>query len=160
MADKVGEVFNGIISSVTNFGMFVELENTIEGLVHVSDLTDDYYRYDERHYAMIGERTGNVFRIGDEIEVKVADVNKDERSVDFVIVGMKEGRKRLSKDRPKVIKAKQKSRKDDKGKGREGSRSKNEEWSTQKPKKKKKKDSSKALQTLSVKRKSANNRQQ
>ncbi|MED4045294.1 S1 RNA-binding domain-containing protein, partial [Priestia aryabhattai] len=115
------------------------LENTIEGLVHVSDLTDDYYRYDERHYAMIGERTGNVFRIGDEIEVKVADVNKDERSVDFVIVGMKEGRKRLSKDRPKVIKAKQKSRKDDKGKGREGSRSKNEEWSTQKPKKKKKK---------------------
>ncbi|KJL05418.1 ribonuclease R [Priestia aryabhattai] len=139
MADKVGEVFNGIISSVTNFGMFVELENTIEGLVHVSDLTDDYYRYDEHHYAMIGERTGNVFRIGDEIEVKVADVNKDERSVDFVIVGMKEGRKRLSKDRPKVIKAKQKSRKDDKGKGREGSRSKNEEWSTQKPKKKKKK---------------------
>jgi ribonuclease R len=139
MADKVGEVFNGIISSVTNFGMFVELENTIEGLVHVSDLTDDYYRYDERHYAMIGEKTGNVFRIGDEIEVKVADVNKDERSVDFIIVGMKESRKRLSKDRPKVIKAKQKSRKDDKGKGREGSRSKNEEWSTQKPKKKKKK---------------------
>ncbi len=139
MADKVGEVFNGIISSVTNFGMFVELENTIEGLVHVSDLTDDYYRYDERHYAMIGEKTGNVFRIGDEIEVKVADVNKDERSVDFIIVGMKESRKRLSKDRPKVIKAKQKSRKDDKGKVREGSRSKNEEWSTQKPKKKKKK---------------------
>jgi ribonuclease R len=139
MADKVGEVFNGIISSVTNFGMFVELENTIEGLVHVSDLTDDYYRYDERHYAMIGEKTGNVFRIGDEIEVKVADVNKEERSVDFIIVGMKESRKRLSKDRPKVIKAKQKSRKDDKGKGREGSRSKNEEWSTQKPKKKKKK---------------------
>ena len=132
--------------------MFVELENTIEGLVHVSDLTDDYYRYDERHYAMIGERTGNVFRIGDEIEVKVADVNKDERSVDFVIVGMKEGRKRLSKDRPKVIKAKQKSRKDDKGKGREGSRSKMKSGLL-KTKEEKEKDSSKALQTLSAKEK-------
>ncbi|MCG3056097.1 S1 RNA-binding domain-containing protein, partial [Escherichia coli] len=99
---------------VTNFGMFVELSNTIEGLVHVSDLTDDYYRYDERHYAMIGERTGKVFRIGDEIEIKVADVNKDERAIDFVIVGMKTSQKRLSKDRPKVINMKQKSRKDDK----------------------------------------------
>ncbi|MGQ8965928.1 ribonuclease R [Bacillus subtilis] len=89
MLDKIGEEFDGIISSVTNFGMFVELPNTIEGLVHVSFMTDDYYRFDEQHFAMIGERTGNVFRIGDEITVKVVDVNKDERNIDFEIVGMK-----------------------------------------------------------------------
>ncbi len=89
MEDKIGEEYDGIISSVTNFGMFVELPNTIEGLVHVSYMTDDYYRFDERHFAMIGERTGNVFRIGDEITVRVVKVNKDERSIDFEIVGMK-----------------------------------------------------------------------
>ncbi|MEC1265793.1 ribonuclease R [Bacillus subtilis] len=89
MLDKIGEEFDGMISSVTNFGMFVELPNTIEGLVHVSFMTDDYYRFDEQHFAMIGERTGNVFRIGDEITVKVVDVNKDERNIDFEIVGMK-----------------------------------------------------------------------
>jgi ribonuclease R len=105
MADKIGQEFNGIISSVTNFGLFVELPNTIEGLVHVSYLTDDYYRFDERHYAMIGERTGNVFRIGDEITVRVMNVNKDERSVDFEIVGMNGTRRKTAKETPKVIKA-------------------------------------------------------
>ena len=79
---------------MTNFGLFVELPNTIEGLVHVSYMTDDYYRYDERHYAMIGERTGNVFRIGDEITIRVVNVNKEERSIDFEIVGMKGTRRR------------------------------------------------------------------
>lgn len=94
MLDKIGEEYDGVISSVTNFGMFVALENTIEGLVHVSYMTDDYYRYDERHFAMIGERSGNVFRIGDEITVRVRDVNKDEQSVDFEIAGMKNQRQR------------------------------------------------------------------
>lgn len=103
MLDKVGEEYDGIISSVTNFGLFVELPNTIEGLVHVSYLTDDYYRYDERHFAMIGERTGNVFRIGDEITIRVINVNKDERAIDFEIVGMKGSAKRARKDRPVVI---------------------------------------------------------
>lgn len=102
MLDKIGEEFDGIISGVTNFGIFVELENTIEGLVHVSYLTDDYYHYDERQYAMIGERTGNVFRIGDYIRVRVIDVNIDERSIYFEVVGMKKKRHK-GKDRPKVI---------------------------------------------------------
>lgn len=104
MEDKIGEEFDGIISSVTNFGMFVELPNTIEGLVHVSYMTDDYYRFDERHYAMIGERTGNVFRIGDEITVRVVSVNKDERAIDFEIVGMKGTRKRDLDSPKKIIK--------------------------------------------------------
>ncbi|WP_042463078.1 ribonuclease R [Neobacillus dielmonensis] len=104
MLDKIGEEFDGIISSVTNFGMFVELQNTIEGLVHVSYMTDDYYRFDEHHYAMIGERTGKVFRIGDEITVRVVNVNKDERSIDFEIVGMKGTPRRERPAAPKVFK--------------------------------------------------------
>jgi len=128
MENKIGEEFDGIISSVTNFGMFVELPNTIEGLVHVSYMTDDYYRYDERHYAMIGERTGNVYRIGDEITVRVLQVNKDERSIDFEIVGMKGTRRKpLKKESPKVIKGGGKKRREE------------EVWSTKPPKPKKKK---------------------
>jgi ribonuclease R len=104
MMDKIGEEYDGMISSVTNFGMFVELPNTIEGLVHVSYMTDDYYRFDERHYAMIGERTGKVYRIGDEITVRVVKVDKDERSIDFEVVGMK-GARPVDRDRaPKVFK--------------------------------------------------------
>ncbi|MFS0863967.1 ribonuclease R [Fredinandcohnia sp. 179-A 10B2 NHS] len=142
MMDKIGEEYDGIISSVTNFGMFVELPNTIEGLVHVSYLTDDYYRYDERHYAMIGERTGNVFRIGDEITVRVINVNKEERSVDFEVVGMKGSRRPLSKEQPKIIKAqkgrsRRKSGEDDK-KDTNNRSEKDGEWSTRKPRKKKK----------------------
>jgi ribonuclease R len=138
MLDKIGEEYDGMISSVTNFGMFVELPNTIEGLVHVSYMTDDYYRYDERHYAMIGERTGNVYRIGDEITVRVVNVNKDERSIDFEIVGMKGTRRRPEKEKPKVISV---------GKGRNNAKQKDGqtkpkddgEWSTRPPRKKKKK---------------------
>ncbi|QOR83950.1 ribonuclease R [Geobacillus stearothermophilus] len=106
MEDKIGMEFDGIISSVTNFGLFVELPNTIEGLVHVSYLTDDYYRYDERSYAMIGERTGKMYRIGDEITVRVINVNKDERIVDFEVVGMKGRRPPKAKAAPVVIEGK------------------------------------------------------
>nr|WP_275582019.1 ribonuclease R [Bacillus ectoiniformans] len=139
MLDKVGEEFDGVISSVTNFGMFVELPNTIEGLVHVSYMTDDYYRYDERHYAMIGERTGNVFRIGDEITIRVANVNKEEQSIDFEIVGMKNAKPRPRMDQPKVVKTKPSDR-DRKKRGPQGNSEKESgEWSTQPPRKKKKK---------------------
>lgn len=86
MADKIGEEYTGIISSVTNFGLFVELENTVEGLIHVSYMTDDYYHYSERHYALIGEMTKKVYRIGEEVNVKVTDVNIDERTIDFQFV--------------------------------------------------------------------------
>lgn len=118
MEDKIGVEYDGIISSVTNFGLFVELPNTIEGLVHVSYMTDDYYRYDERHYAMIGERTGNVFRIGDEITVRVVNVNKDERSIDFEIVGMK-GTPRERTSTPKVFKTGSSERKPRQGKAQD-----------------------------------------
>lgn len=127
MEDKIGEEYDGIISSVTNFGMFVELPNTIEGLVHVSYMTDDYYRYDERHLAMIGERTGHVFRIGDEITVRVVKVDKDERSIDFEIVGMKNTRRRDPNDGAKVIKTGSSERKPrkDRGDRNQGGRNRN-----------------------------------
>jgi ribonuclease R len=142
MADKIGQEFDGIISSVTNFGLFVELPNTIEGLVHVSYLTDDYYRFDERHYAMIGERTGNVFRIGDEITVRVINVNKDERSVDFEIVGMKGSRRKTAKETPKVIKAAGGNKRAKNGKEKSNKKKNKPFWDdvpTLKKKKKKKK---------------------
>lgn len=87
MQDKIGEEFTGVISSVTNFGMFVELPNTVEGLIHVSFLTDDYYHYDEKSHALIGERTANVYRVGDEVKIRVAGVNMDEHAIDFELVG-------------------------------------------------------------------------
>ena len=106
MSDKIGEEFVGMISSVTNFGMFVELPNTVEGLVHISNMTDDYYNFDDRTMTMRGERGGRIFRIGDEVKVRVANVVIEESSVDFEIVGMVEsygGRTR--KVTPKVITA-------------------------------------------------------
>ncbi|KKB41461.1 ribonuclease R [Bacillus thermotolerans] len=137
MQDKIGEEFDGIISSVTNFGMFVELPNTIEGLIHVSYMTDDYYRYDERQFAMIGERTGNVFRIGDEITVRVRDVNKDEQSIDFEVVGMKT----MRKSRPEASRTVQTKSKDKKARGPQGNNKEEAggEWFSG-PSKKKKKD--------------------
>jgi ribonuclease R len=116
MEDKIGMEFDGIISSVTNFGLFVELPNTIEGLVHISYLTDDYYHYDEQHYALIGERTGKIYRIGDEITVRVINVNKDERIVDFEIVGMKKSRRKAKKETPTIIEGKKKKQKEKKEK--------------------------------------------
>lgn len=86
MVDKIGEEYTGIISSVTSFGLFVELENTVEGLVHVSYMTDDYYHFSDRHHALIGEMTGKVYRIGEEVNIKVMDVNMDEHAVDFILV--------------------------------------------------------------------------
>ncbi|GGE36671.1 ribonuclease R [Pullulanibacillus camelliae] len=103
MQDKIGETYEGVVSSVTSFGLFVELPNTIEGLVHISYLVDDYYHYNQDHMALIGERTGKVFRIGDEITVKVINVNVDERAIDFEVVGLKENRPSRRKERPKVI---------------------------------------------------------
>jgi ribonuclease R len=89
MLERIGEEFEGVISGVTSFGIFVELPNTIEGLVHVSYLTDDYYHFHQKMYALVGERTGKQFRIGDVVQVRVANVNVDERAIDFEIVGMK-----------------------------------------------------------------------
>ena len=85
MQEKIGEYFNGIISSVTGFGIFVQLPNTVEGLVHISAMDDDYYVYDERHLCLIGERTKNIYRLGDEIRIKVARVDIASKEIYFDI---------------------------------------------------------------------------
>ncbi|MCZ8513937.1 ribonuclease R [Paenibacillus filicis] len=96
MLDKVGEEFEGLISSVTSFGMFVELDNTVEGLIRLSDLTDDYYHFHEAQHALIGERTSKIYRLGDEVQVRVARVNMDERTIDFEMVHMKPRQQKVS----------------------------------------------------------------
>lgn len=85
MKQKVGEVFDGIISNVTSFGLFVGLENTVEGLVRISDMYDDYYIYDDKRYMIIGERTGKCYRIGDPVRVLLAKADVETRQIDFVL---------------------------------------------------------------------------
>lgn len=125
MSDKIGEEFEGIVSSITNFGIFVELPNTIEGLVHISNMTDDYYRFDDRQMIMIGERTNRQFRIGDELTVRVANVIIEESSIDFEIVGMVTSYGRTRKAAPTVIHAR-KNYSDNKG-GRSRRSTRNDE---------------------------------
>ena len=86
MLDRIGEEFEGIVSSVTSFGMFVELPNTIEGLVHITALDDDYYIYDENHLCLIGERTKKVYRLGDSVKVKCSRVDIPNREIFFDIL--------------------------------------------------------------------------
>lgn len=89
MLNKVGQVFDGIISGVTGFGVFVELENIfVEGLVHITSLANDYYHFDATHHLLRGKYTGKVYRLGDPIRVLVARVNLDEREIDFELTGL------------------------------------------------------------------------
>ena len=83
MQDKVGEEYDGIISSITSFGMFVELENTVEGLIRFENLGEDYYIYDENRKTLFGERTKTIFKIGDSIRIRVIRANKELREIDF-----------------------------------------------------------------------------
>lgn len=86
MAQHVGEVFDGFISSVTKFGIFVELPNTIEGLIHVNQMKDDYYQFIENHLALVGERTKKIYKIGQQVTVKVIKADIDNREIDFEIL--------------------------------------------------------------------------
>lgn len=85
MTRHIGEVFTGVISGVTSWGLYVELPNTIEGLVHVTALNDDYYVYDEKHYLYVGERTSKIYALGDMIDVRVEACNVEERTIDFSV---------------------------------------------------------------------------
>ncbi|MBE7020293.1 MAG: ribonuclease R [Ruminococcaceae bacterium] len=86
MMEKIGEEFEGVISSVTNFGIFVELDNTVEGLVRYEYMRDDYYIYDDTNYIAIGERTGKKYKIGDGVMVRVIDSNPQLMEVDFQLI--------------------------------------------------------------------------
>ena len=85
MESQIGEIFEGVISGVTDWGLYVELPNTVEGLVHVNSLMDDYYVYDSVHYTLTGERKKRSFAIGQKVKVRVAQADARERTVDFVL---------------------------------------------------------------------------
>ena len=119
MLDKVGMEYDGIVTSVTSFGIFVELKDIyVEGLVHITALHNDYYHFDPAGHRLRGERTGNSYRLGDEVRVRVARVDLDERKMDFDLPGKPEdGGKPRSKSKGKSKrkrKPKTKSKSDDK----------------------------------------------
>ncbi|XKM13885.1 ribonuclease R [Orbaceae bacterium ac157xtp] len=98
MQDRVGQVFDGTISSVTNFGFFVRLDELfIDGLVHVTSLENDYYSFDATHGRLIGENTRFTFSLGDKVKVKVEAVNPEERKIDFSLVSSSNKPKRIGK---------------------------------------------------------------
>ena len=86
MSYHLGEEFEGIISGVTGWGLYVELPNTVEGLVHVNTLRDDYYVFDQESYELRGEMTKKVYKLGDKVRVRVADADKMPKTVDFELV--------------------------------------------------------------------------
>ncbi len=101
MMDHVDEEFDGVVSSVTGFGMFVELPNGVEGLVHINDMKDDYYEYLQDRYVLVGRRKKKVYTIGDQIRVKCINANKREAKVDFMVAGEKNAKRNRKNYSPK-----------------------------------------------------------
>lgn len=87
MLNYMGEQFTGVISNITSFGIFVELDNTIEGMIKLSSMYDDYYSYDEKQYCLIGENTGNIYRIGDVVDIVVVRSSPETRQIEFMLAG-------------------------------------------------------------------------
>lgn len=88
----VGKYFDGIISGVTKFGFFVQLENTVEGLVQLSTLKDDYYNYDPANFSLMGERTHKIYKLGQKVRIKVLAADKEKQIIDFVVAGARKRR--------------------------------------------------------------------
>ena len=123
LQDRIGGVFDGVISAVTGFGLFVELKDLyVEGLVHITNLPQDYYHYEAAHHHLVGERTRKVFALGDPIIVRVARVDLDERKVDFELEARQPRKRRIKKDKPEV-KSAEKSKNIKASKNNEGTRS-------------------------------------
>lgn len=90
MADKIGEEFDGIISSVTKFGIFIELPNTVEGMIHLNELKQDYFHFVENQLALVGERTRQTFKIGQKVRIKVVKSDPETREIDFELLEAEE----------------------------------------------------------------------
>ena len=86
MEERIGEEFEGVVSGITKWGVYVELPNTIEGLVHVTNMHDDHYDYYEDRYEMIGEHTGKTYKLGQEVAIRVIGVDHLQRTIDFEFV--------------------------------------------------------------------------
>lgn len=85
MESRIGSIYEGVISGVTNWGIYVELENTVEGMVRVSDLPGDFFYYDEQSYEMVGESTGRRYKLGQKLTIQVKDTDRYNRTIDFCI---------------------------------------------------------------------------
>ncbi|MCC8016999.1 MAG: ribonuclease R, partial [Lachnospiraceae bacterium] len=85
MEERIGQTFEGVISGITKYGLYVELPNTVEGLVHVTSLTDDYYNYIEDSYEMVGEHTGRTYRLGQTVTIRVTGADRLMRTIDFIL---------------------------------------------------------------------------
>lgn len=83
MQDKIGEKYEGIVSGITEYGLYVQLDNTVEGLIHITKMKDDYYNFDEATYSFTGERTGKRHTLGDKVQVELVHVNVLKREIDF-----------------------------------------------------------------------------
>jgi len=98
MMDKIGQQFTGVVSSVTSFGLFVELDKVfIDGLIHVTALGDDYYHFDAAKHRLLGERTNKSFRLGDRLQVTVVKVSLDDKKIDLALTGAEQKKKVSSK---------------------------------------------------------------
>lgn len=128
MLDKIGQEFEGVISSVTKFGIFVQLPNTVEGLVHISKMNEDYFNYIESHLLLMGERTGVIYRIGQKVMVKVTNADVATRAIDFeLIIDKEKVQSQQDQDLVKQIRAKSPKVKSKKpyGEDRDAARKKN-----------------------------------
>ena len=86
MQKRIGEEYEGVISGVTKWGVYVELPNTIEGLVHVADMRDDHYEFAEERYELVGEHTGKIYKLGQKVRVRVTEADRIQRTVNFEII--------------------------------------------------------------------------
>ena len=86
MQDKIGEQYDGIISSITSWGMFVQLDNTVEGLIRLAEINDDYYIYDDLNKQLIGKETKKVYKLGQKVKIEVVFADKQTRKIDFKLV--------------------------------------------------------------------------
>ena len=86
MRERIGEEYDGVISGVTRWGLYVELANTVEGLVRVADMRDDHYEFVEQDYELVGVHTGRTYKLGQSVRVRVTDADKVQRTVNFEIV--------------------------------------------------------------------------
>lgn len=127
MQDHIDEEFEGVISSVVKFGFFVELPNTIEGLIHVSELQNDYFQFIENQLALVGEHTNQTFKIGQQVKVRVTKADPETREVDFELVDAqkveldapkKQQNRKQRRKKQEDVPTKKKSKKDKKGKNK------------------------------------------
>jgi ribonuclease R len=94
MQRHLGDDFVGTVSGITAFGLFVMLDEVfVDGLIHVSSMTEDYYTFDVDRYTLVGERSRRVFRLGDRLTVRISRVDKEERLIDFTLVDKKRDRR-------------------------------------------------------------------